>query len=442
MKTSNIQTTHTMAIIRGWVDGLAAGADSGGSATIVDVDVENGDAGALAAGDVVVLQSDGTVAKTTTAADTRPVGVVQDAIAVGEFGAVAWAGPVDLINVVASVTAGDYAETSTTGGSAQSAGTTPGTGTFGYFTSSGTTPSGFLTGFGGGGLGVTYGTPALTLGTANAAGSTDEAIRRDATILAFDATAPTTQAFGDSAATGSAAVAARRDHKHAMPGAAVTSSGLTMATARLLGRTTASTGAVEEITVGSGLSLSAGSLTATGGGGSGTDLHPGISFPGSPSDNDLCYRTDRDVLYFYDSGTSQWLSVQIHSVSLAPSFDINSNQGATATMITAAVPFLGTYSLYLLSCYFGVQLVGGGTSNGSNKWSLDLNYYDTSSSRFSIGSADTSGVASGNANTVVLSINAALNAAAVILEERVGTKTGSPPNYYFWGSHITYRLIG
>jgi hypothetical protein len=45
---------------------------------------------------------------------------------------------------------------------------------------------------------------------------------------------------------------------------AVTSSGLTMATARLLGRTTASSGAIEEITVGSGLSLAAGSLTATG----------------------------------------------------------------------------------------------------------------------------------------------------------------------------------
>jgi trimeric autotransporter adhesin len=49
----------------------------------------------------------------------------------------------------------------------------------------------------------------------------------------------------------------------------VTASGLTMATARLLGRTTASTGAVEEITVGSGLSLSGGALTATGGGGGG-----------------------------------------------------------------------------------------------------------------------------------------------------------------------------
>lgn len=46
------------------------------------------------------------------------------------------------------------------------------------------------------------------------------------------------------------------------PGAA-TSSGLTMATARLLGRTTASTGALEEISIGSGLSLSGGSLSST-----------------------------------------------------------------------------------------------------------------------------------------------------------------------------------
>ncbi len=41
---------------------------------------------------------------------------------------------------------------------------------------------------------------------------------------------------------------------------AITGSGLTMTTARLLGRTTASTGAVEEMTVGAGLTLSAGSL--------------------------------------------------------------------------------------------------------------------------------------------------------------------------------------
>jgi hypothetical protein len=64
----------------------------------------------------------------------------------------------------------------------------------------------------------------------------------------------------------------------------ITSSGLTQATARILGRTTASTGAVEEIQIGSGLSLSAGELSATGGSGVtavGTTLADILSVSGS-----------------------------------------------------------------------------------------------------------------------------------------------------------------
>jgi hypothetical protein len=74
--------------------------------------------------------------------------------------------------------------------------------------------------------------------------------------------------------TGSTQVAAG-NHTHVVAdvtGAAasgsITTSGLTQSTARILGRTTASTGAVEEIQIGSGLSLSAGELSATGGSGS------------------------------------------------------------------------------------------------------------------------------------------------------------------------------
>ena len=49
------------------------------------------------------------------------------------------------------------------------------------------------------------------------------------------------------------------------PKGAATSSGLTMSTARLLGRNTASTGAIEEITLGTNLSLSGTTLNAAGG---------------------------------------------------------------------------------------------------------------------------------------------------------------------------------
>lgn len=67
------------------------------------------------------------------------------------------------------------------------------------------------------GSGASFATPAIVLGTAAAAGVATTVIRSDSTIVAFDATVPVTQAMGDSAATGSATVASRRDHKHGMP---------------------------------------------------------------------------------------------------------------------------------------------------------------------------------------------------------------------------------
>ncbi len=67
-----------------------------------------------------------------------------------------------------------------------------------------------------GGTTLSFATPAIVLGSAAAAGSAGTVIRSDGTIAAFDATSPSTQAFGDSAAVGTAAFAARRDHKHAM----------------------------------------------------------------------------------------------------------------------------------------------------------------------------------------------------------------------------------
>ena len=63
---------------------------------------------------------------------------------------------------------------------------------------------------------------------------------------------------------------------------AVTGSGLTMATGKLLGRSTASTGAIEEITVGSGLTLAGGTLSASGGGGGLSNFTEGVN-TGSPN---------------------------------------------------------------------------------------------------------------------------------------------------------------
>jgi len=57
-------------------------------------------------------------------------------------------------------------------------------------------------------------------------------------------------------------------------------------TSRLLGRTTVDSGPTEEITVGSGLLLSAGTLSATGGGGGGGDWDYGLITEASSSNQD------------------------------------------------------------------------------------------------------------------------------------------------------------
>jgi hypothetical protein len=127
-----------------------------------------------------------------------------------------------LCNVLtaADVLRGEYAFASVTAGQAYSDPTLA-AGAFGQFTAGG--GAGLYAqvrlSLGGGGSGATIGTPAVTLSTTNAAGSGPDVLAVDATIAVFDATVPVTQAFGDSAATGSAGKAARRDHKHGMPAA-------------------------------------------------------------------------------------------------------------------------------------------------------------------------------------------------------------------------------
>lgn len=120
-------------------------------------------------------------------------------------------------------TRGQYAFPSSTSGAASSSATI-GAGAFGVYQSSGSgsaTALVTLTGTQGVGIGAStsFGTPAIVLGTAAAAGAASTAIRTDATIVAFDATTPAALTLGGSGAVGAAAVAARRDHSHAVTGA-------------------------------------------------------------------------------------------------------------------------------------------------------------------------------------------------------------------------------
>ena len=77
--------------------------------------------------------------------------------------------------------------------------------------------------------------PAFTLGTANTAGAAVTAVSSNSTLLTFDATNPA--AVATSAAVGSAAVAARRDHAHAgiTPSGAVFTGNVDLGSSLLVG---------------------------------------------------------------------------------------------------------------------------------------------------------------------------------------------------------------
>ena len=100
------------------------------------------------------------------------------------------------------------------------------------------------------GGGASGGTPAPVFATTNAAGVATTFLRTDDQLAAFDATVPVTQASADAAAAGTAAVAARRDHRHGMPtiGAA---GAITRAGGNTTEATTTSTSAVDVLTVAS-----------------------------------------------------------------------------------------------------------------------------------------------------------------------------------------------
>lgn len=138
--TVDFPDANAIATLYGWVD--EGGMDAAIEYPALDMVNDSGD---LVEGDVVVVLDDGTIAKTTTAQDTRPVGVCLDDIDDGDTGPVQFLGPVDKINVVSSVTAGEYAETTTTGGSAAGSATRR-AGSFALFTTSGTAPEAFLFG--------------------------------------------------------------------------------------------------------------------------------------------------------------------------------------------------------------------------------------------------------------------------------------------------------
>jgi hypothetical protein len=144
---------------------------------------------ALAIGDVVVVDTsaDLAVTTTTTAQDTRPIGVVVMPIPVGATGPVQTAGVFDGVHVSASVTRGNYAETAAVATEA-TGNATARAGSFGVYVEGGTSPTVLLFGqtylSGGGSGGSSFPWPSVTDYGAVGDGTTDDTAAIQAAITA------------------------------------------------------------------------------------------------------------------------------------------------------------------------------------------------------------------------------------------------------------------
>lgn len=219
----------------------------------------------------------------------------------------------------------------------------------------------------------------------------------------------------------------------------ITASGYTQNTARLLGRTTASSGAIEEMTVGSGLSLAAGTLTATAGG-----VASGTSNPGSPTTGDLFWRTDLSLLITFDG--TRWVTADLKRETLGVS---SSSAGAGTdaimplptganTSIARWTPWSTTFDLWLDAFYTSTFV--NGTNNGTNFWTLTLQKASVTDAKTTIVSLNTSAHTASNWTQVRTSI-AAVYTASGHRELDVQALATLSPGTLFWGLALSYRLI-
>jgi hypothetical protein len=145
----------------------------------------------------------------------------------------------------------------------------------------------------------------------------------------------------------------------AVAAGSITTSGLTQATARILGRTSSSTGAVEEIQIGSGLSLSAGELSATGGSGVtavGATLADILSVSGSDLvADDLA----ADKLYGWDDSESKAIGYSLSGLVT----DGTTLQAAKVDVYTAN----DTWNKPAGAKLVHFHLIGGGAGGGAGR---------------------------------------------------------------------------
>ena len=164
--------------------------------------------------------------------------------------------------------------------------------------------------------------------------------------------------------------------------------------------------------------------------GHGTAFPASADIPGGLRDRDRFFRTDLDFPCLYDSGNTQWLTVQVFEVRF-PLTTYSANTEDTANL--EAMP--GDYTIWAVRQ--DVIVNTGVTNTGAAFWTIDWRDGATTT----IGGLNTSASAASTSRIRLVRTSGftALGAASVFHNMRM-TKTGAPSNIDMYAV-CRYRLI-
>lgn len=168
----------------------------------------------------------------------------------------------------------------------------------------------------------------------------------------------------------------------------------------------------------------------------------GTSFPASPTTDDVFYRTDLGMLFYYDG--TRWLSEQLHTLTLSASAALPNFAATTAYANRCTTPVVVGSDVYLVDHKVGFLILGGGSAlSGSHKWvGTVLKNADAGSGDTTITTVNIDSGSSTVYRTVTTSINALLNSGT--LHDTIATtwtKTGTPGNLVAYAEMVTYRHV-
>jgi hypothetical protein len=171
--------------------------------------------------------------------------------------------------------------------------------------------------------------------------------------------------------------------------------------------------------------------------GSGGGISSGTSFPGSPSNNDLYYRTDLDLLCFYDSGGSRWMTVNEYTLS---GTQVSLGVHSVTAVDPTTFPVPSDYNIFVTRIALSMFVLT--TNSATQYWTASFSQFNSAGAAIGGVLGSTKSTISAAANTYIrydIDVNTALDANARIIYPTF-TKVSTAGNLYPAYS-VLYRKI-